>query len=161
MAVFLKIDGVDGESRDAAHKDWIDLVAYSWGLSQPASSVSGTGRSSSERVVFQDFTVVKAVDKSSPKLFLKCSDGTHIGKVTLELALPGKDTASQETYMKYQLENVIVSSIRPAGGGDAVPTETISFNFSKIHVEYTPSDPTGEKGTTVSGSWDVQIHKSY
>jgi type VI secretion system secreted protein Hcp len=35
MAVdmFLKIDGIPGESTDASHRDEIDLLSYTWGES--------------------------------------------------------------------------------------------------------------------------------
>jgi type VI protein secretion system component Hcp len=38
MAVdlFLKIDGIQGESTDASHADEIDIFSYTWGESQPA-----------------------------------------------------------------------------------------------------------------------------
>ena len=37
MAVdmFLKLDGINGESKDEKHAKEIDLLAFSWGASQP------------------------------------------------------------------------------------------------------------------------------
>ncbi|MFC6051689.1 type VI secretion system tube protein Hcp [Acinetobacter portensis] len=29
--IFLKIDGINGESKDSNHKDWIDVQDFSWG----------------------------------------------------------------------------------------------------------------------------------
>src|SRR5512141_296981 len=67
---FLKIDGVPGESSDDKHKDWIEVLSYSWGVSQPSSgSASTAGGATAERANFSDFSVVKALDKASPKLF--------------------------------------------------------------------------------------------
>jgi type VI secretion system secreted protein Hcp len=39
MAVdmFLKLDGIDGESEDDAHKGEIDVLAFSWGMTQSGS----------------------------------------------------------------------------------------------------------------------------
>jgi len=33
---FLKLDGIPGESTDAKHKDEIELVSFSWGVTQHA-----------------------------------------------------------------------------------------------------------------------------
>ena len=32
---FLKIDGIEGESLDAKHKDEIDVLSFHWGITNP------------------------------------------------------------------------------------------------------------------------------
>ncbi len=69
MAVdnFLKIEGIKGESTDDKHKDWIEILSYSWGVSQMASaSASTSGGGTSQRADFQDISIVKTLDSSSP-----------------------------------------------------------------------------------------------
>ena len=64
---FLKIDGIPGESSDDKHKDWIEILSFSHGLSQPASgSRSSGGAASAERCNHSDFSIVKTLDKASP-----------------------------------------------------------------------------------------------
>jgi type VI secretion system secreted protein Hcp len=43
MAVdfFLKLDGIPGESKDKAHKGEIDVLAWSWGMSQSGTMHMG------------------------------------------------------------------------------------------------------------------------
>ena len=45
MAVdmFIKIDKIDGESKDAKHKNEIDVLSWSWGASQSGSFHVGGG----------------------------------------------------------------------------------------------------------------------
>ena len=44
VAMYLKIEGVSGESKDAQHKEWTDIQSFSWGATQPGSmSVGGGG----------------------------------------------------------------------------------------------------------------------
>ena len=45
MAVdmFIKIKGHDGESKDDKHKKQIDVLAWSWGMSQSGSFHTGGG----------------------------------------------------------------------------------------------------------------------
>lgn len=154
---FLKIEGVPGESSDDKHTDWIEVLSFSVGVDQPSSGAasSGGGRSA-ERANFQDFSIVKALDKASPKLALACADGTHIKEVKLELCRASGD---KQKYMEYLLNDVIVSSARPGGsaqGGEALPLEEVSFNYGKIEWTYTETDhKTGKPKGDIKAHWDL------
>jgi type VI secretion system secreted protein Hcp len=155
---FLNVDGIPGESTDDAHADWIEVLSYSSGVSQTASgSASSGGGASSERADFQDFSIVKTLDKASPKLAVACADGTHIAKVVLELCRAGGDKVK---YMEYKLSDCIVSSVRPGGssqGGEALPLEEVSFNYGKIEWTYTQQKRAdGSGGGNVAGGWDLE-----
>ena len=41
---FLKLDGIDGESDDRIHKEWIELSSFSWGESNAVGGGRGGGR---------------------------------------------------------------------------------------------------------------------
>ncbi len=154
---FLKIDGVPGESSDDKHADWIEILSYSSGVSQTASgSASSGGGASSERADFQDFSIVKTLDKASPKLAVQCASGTHIKEIVLELCRAGGDKVK---YMEYKLSNCIVSSVRPggsSGGTETLPLEEVSFNYGKIewaYIQQKRSDGSG--GGQIAGGWDL------
>jgi type VI secretion system secreted protein Hcp len=155
---FLKIDGIPGESTDDKHKDWIEVLSYSWGVSQTASaSASTSGGATHERADFQDFSIAKTLDKASPKLALACADGTHIKLVTLELCRAGGDKVK---YMEYKMSNCIVSSDSVGGGGGGEPTESVSFNYGKIEWTYTQQKRAdGSGGGQVAAGWDLQTNK--
>ncbi len=158
---FLKIDGVDGESSDDKHADWIELLSFSHGVSQSSSGAasSGGGRSA-ERCDHQDFSVVKTLDKASPKLSLFCCNGTHIASVKMELCRAGGD---KQKYMEFAMSDVIVASVRPGGsaeGGEALPLEEVSFNYGKIEWTYTETDhKTGKPKGDVKANWDLTTNK--
>jgi len=152
---YLKIEGIPGESTDKKHAGWVSVLSYSHGLSQPASSASGTGGRTSQRVDIQGFSIVKELDKSTPLLALHCCNGKHIPKVQLELC---EATENGHTYMRYTLEDAIVSGVRPGGsaqGGDSKPLEEVTFNFGKINWEYTPIDSPGKPGGTERTGWNL------
>ncbi len=158
---FLKIEGVPGESTDDKHKDWIELLSYSHGVSQTGSgSVSSAGGRSAERCDHDDFSIVKTMDKASPKLSLFCCNGTHIGSIKMELC---RATGDKQRYMEYDLSDVIVSSVRPGGsaqGGEALPLEEVSFNYGKIAWVYTETDhKTGKPKGDVKAHWDLSTNK--
>jgi type VI secretion system secreted protein Hcp len=155
---FLKIDGIPGESSDEKHKDWIEILSYNHGMSQPASAASGTGGRTAQRVSMSDFSVMKVLDKASPHLAQACCDGRHIKEVKVELCEAAGD---KHTYMVYTMENVIISSLQPGGsqGGDK-PMESLTFNFGKIKWEYTPTGHDGKPGSKVGPlGWNLEENK--
>ena len=153
--MFLKIDGIDGESTDEAHTGWIEILSYSHGVSQPATgSVSSGGARSTQRSDHQDFSIVKTLDKASPKLFLHCCNGKHIPEITLELC---RATGEKTKYMAYKMEDALVSSVRPGGSSEGadLPLEEVTFNYGKITYTYTETDHlTGAAKGDVEGYWD-------
>ena len=108
------------------------------------------------RVDLQDFSIVKTLDKASPKLALYCCNGTHIAEVVLELC---RATEDKERYMQYRLSDVMVTVARPSAGtvaGQARPLEEVSFNYGKVEWIYTETDPvTGKPKGNVEAHWDV------
>jgi type VI secretion system secreted protein Hcp len=155
---FLKIDGIPGESTDDKHKDWIEVMSYSSGVSQMGSGDRSTGGAATGgRCDHQDFSIVKALDKASPTLDSKCCDGSHIKKVAFELCLA---TGNKEKYMEYIMEDVIVSSVSVGGGGGGLPTESVTFNYGKITWNYIQTDhQTGEVKGNVEKYWSLIQNK--
>lgn len=159
MAVdyFLKLDGIDGESTDAAHKDSIEVMSFSFGATQTGSLASGGGGGSG-KVQFQDFHFTENTSKASPKLFLACASGQHIKKAQLFCRKAGGDQKPLE-FMKIELEDVLVSSVQHSGHGGDLPTESISLNFAKIMFTFIPQNADGSAGSPVSAGWDVKANK--
>jgi len=151
---FLKIDGIDGESTDDKHKSWIEVLSYSWGVSQMASaSASSSGGGTTQRADFNDLTITKLLDSASPKLSVACADGTHIKEVKLELCRAGGDKL---LYMEYKMSEVVISSVQQGGGGGSEPVETVSFNYGKIEWTYTKQKRAdGSGGGNVPAGWDL------
>jgi type VI secretion system secreted protein Hcp len=158
---FLKIDGVPGESTDDKHKDWIEVLSFNHGMSQPSSATaSSAGGGTTERVNISDFSITKHLDKASPKLYELCATGKHIANVTLELCRAGGDKVK---YMEVKMEQAIISSVAPggsSGGADNLPAESVSFNFGKIKWTYTQQKRAdGSGGGNVTGGWDLTANK--
>ena len=160
---FLKIDGIPGESTDDKHKDWIEILSHNFGMTQPSSATaSSAGGGTTERVNVHDLSVVKHLDKASPKLYELCCSGKHIKDVSIELCRAGGDKLK---YMEIKMEQVIISSVQPGGTGqspDGFPAESVSFNFGKVKWTYTQQKrPDGTGGGNVTGGWDLTANKVY
>jgi type VI secretion system secreted protein Hcp len=79
---FVSIDGIDGESFDDRHPDWIEIMDYDLAVSQKVlRSASSVGGASTERAGFSVFSFSKQLDKASPQLALACAAGTHIDTI--------------------------------------------------------------------------------
>lgn len=154
---FLKIDGIEGESEDAKHKNEIQILSFSFGESQ-AGTMSFGGGGGAGKVQMQDFHYMMNVNKASAKLFEKCASGEHIAKAVLTARKAGKD---QQDYLKVTLEDVIVSSFQTNGDAHAnsLPVDSISLNFAKIEFEYKPQDAKGNLGAAVKAKVDLKQMK--
>jgi type VI secretion system secreted protein Hcp len=154
--MFLKLEGVDGESKDDSHKKEIDVLAWSWGASQSGTGHTGGG-SGAGKVSVQDVSVTKYVDSASHLLLLDCCNGQHIKKGTLVVRKAG---ATPLEYIKLTMEDIIVSGIHSGGsGGEDRLTETITLNFSKFKYEYTPQKADGSGDGTKETGWDIAANK--
>ena len=158
MAVdsFLKIDGIKGESTDDKHKNWIEISSFSSGISQPTSATaSSAGGATTERCYHQDFSITKEMDIASPDIALFCCNGKHVKEVIVELCRAGE---KKLPYMKYTMNNVVISSYSPAGGG-GLPNESVTYNYGKIKWEYTQQKSAGGGGGgKATGGWDLEIN---
>ncbi len=157
---FVKIQDITGESTDDQHAEWIEILSYSHGVFQPGSgSVSSGGSRSAERCEHQEFSIVKTLDKATPKLNLYCCNGTHIPEVLVDLCRAGGD---KQRYMQYKLSDVIITSVRPGGsskGNETLPLEEVSLNYGKIEWTYTEMDhKAGTPKGDVAAYWDLHTN---
>jgi type VI secretion system secreted protein Hcp len=154
MAVdmFLELDGIKGEAQDKTHVDKIDVLAWSWGLSQAGTTHMGSG-SGAGKVSVQDISFTKFIDKSSPTLLLRCADGKHIKKGKLIVRKAGENPLE---YIVIDFEDLIVTAVSNGGSGSEDRlTENVTLNFGKFHYKYTLQNPNGSKGTETEAKWDI------
>jgi type VI secretion system secreted protein Hcp len=156
--VFLKLNGIDGESADSKHKGEIDIESFSWGASNSGSAAHGGGAGAG-KVSMQDFNFVTRVSRASPKLFLACASGEHIKSGVLTVRGAGE---RQHEFLKVTMSDVLVSSWQQAGSaGDDVPMDQVSLNFGKVEISYSLQSATGGAGETVSAGWDVKTNTKF
>ncbi|HEV3425620.1 MAG TPA: type VI secretion system tube protein Hcp [Paraburkholderia sp.] len=156
MAVdmFMKLGDIKGESLDSKHKEEIDVLAWSWGLSQSGTMHLGSGGGAG-KVNVQDLSFTKYTDKGSPAIIGACTKGTHIDTAILTCRKAGGTDPLE--YYKLTLEGVLISSYSTGGsGGEERFTENVTLNFEKYHVEYQPQNAKGAKeGGVVETKWNI------
>jgi len=150
--MFIKLDGITGESKDGEHEGEIDVLAWSWGMSQSGTAHMGGGGGSG-KVSVQDLSFTKYVDKSSTDLLLFCANGKHLTEGTLTLRKAGETPL---TYLKIKLTDVLISSFATGGAGSQDRlTENVGLNFAKVEVEYTPQKEDGSGDAPTNMGWDI------
>jgi type VI secretion system secreted protein Hcp len=143
MFLDLSASKIDGESKDSKYKDKIDVLAWSWGMSQSGTTHMGSGGGAG-KVSVQDLSLTKYYDKASPNLQKACATGKHLDKAVLICRKAGGE---QIDYIKITMDNCLITAVSTGGsGGEDRFTENITINFAKFKVEYTIQDEKG-KGT--------------
>lgn len=158
FSIFCKVEGIPGESTDARHKDWIEVLSFQHGIHLPVPSVPGGPGVPSGRSQHQEFVIVKHLDKASPKLYESVCTGKHFKTVTIEMLRAG----NQFKFMEIDLDDVIISGVAPAGSAqatDPLPAESVNFFYERIRWIYTPMLPDGSPGPQVTGGWDIAANK--
>ena len=88
--IFIRIDGIEGESTDEQHPGWIEVFNFALGVKQNVSSTPGTaGGAATERSDFRPLNFKRPLDKASPKLAMACAGGTHIDEILVEVCRAG------------------------------------------------------------------------
>lgn len=157
VEIFLKLDGIDGESIKQGAQNYIEIFSFSNGASNPSSVAFGTG-SGAGKVDLSALSLQKQLDKSTPLLFENCCKGTHIKTGSMIVRESTGDTTTQ-TYYQYDMKEVFVDSISwggAAGGGK--PSESVSLSAKQLTITYWPQDATGKLGDKVPFGWDVSTN---
>ena len=158
VEMFLKLTGIEGESSDAKHKGEIDVLAWSWGLSEETQQTGGGGGGAG-KVKVHDLSIQKLVDLASPLLLSSSVEGKHISDGTLTARQESKG-AGQE-FLVFKMTNVLVTSVSMAetSKDEVRPTETVMLNFAKLDFDYRSFKQDGSVNQEKSFRWDFSTNK--
>lgn len=155
---FLKIGDVKGECKDFEHKEWIEVLSWSWGASQLGTAGHGTGLGAS-KVNMQDFNFTMHFCAASPELLLSCCSGHHYPEATLVMRKPTGKEGGQAKFLEIKFKDVLVSSYQTGGAGEGLPVESLSLNFTSVTQEYFTQDQKGATKSAGKSGWDVKTNK--
>ena len=154
--MFLKLEGVEGESKGHDHEGEIDILAWSWGMSQSGTFHTGGGGGAG-KVSVQDLSCTKYVDKASPVLARYCATGKHFPKGVLTVRKAGGDALE---YIIIELEKILVSSVSTGGSqGEELLTENITLNFAKFNYKYVPQADDGSGEAAIPFGFNIETNK--
>lgn len=153
--IFAKIGDIKGESLDAKHKDEIEVLSFSWGVSNTGSSPS-SGGGGAGKATFQDLTIVHNIDKASPGLLQACATGTHLKDATITHRKAGK---GQQEFLIVKMNDVIITGVSHGGMAGQPYSESVSLAFAKVALEYKPQKADGSLDAGVQFKYDLKANK--
>lgn len=146
----IKFDGVEGESTHQDHKNEIEVLSWSWGVSQPAGLAGGG--SGKGKAVPGDFHFTHQYDKASPVLAKKCAQGVHFPTAKLTARKAGE---GQKDFLVMTMKEVFVTSVNPGGGTGGDILEQVSCSYKEIEFAYKAQDAKGGLGGEVKFGWNT------
>jgi type VI secretion system secreted protein Hcp len=153
--IFAKIGDIKGESLDAKHKDEIEILSFSWGVTNSGSTATGSGAETG-KATFQDLIVVHNIDKASPDLLRACATGAHLKDATITHRKAGK---GQQEFLVVKMNDVIITGVTHGGATGQPYSETVSLAFAKVDLEYKPQKPDGSLDAGIHFKYDLKANK--
>jgi len=164
LEMFLKIDGVDGGTRNYQHKGWADMLSWNWNLERTPTDLTAT---SEPGVSMNQITILKSIGKESSALLRLFVDQTPIKLVEISvMPVVGKREA-QLKYLSIVMEDVLITAIRTDGEAEeSFFRERLILEFSKVKYEIYhhsaggPNDGAATKVENFTFDWDSATNTS-
>jgi type VI secretion system secreted protein Hcp len=153
--IFAKLGDIKGESVDAKHKDEIEVLSFSWGLTNSGATTAGGGGGAG-KATFQDLSIIHKIDKASPLLMQACATGAHLKEATITHRKAGKD---QQDYLIIKMNDIIITGVTDGDASGQGGSETISLAFAKIDLEYKPQKADGSLDAGIHFKFDLKTNK--
>jgi type VI secretion system secreted protein Hcp len=132
VEAYMRIDGISGKFRiDTGLTDWTQIS----GMPDPYSvsfSPAKTGSYEEGKAAYQDFSIVKDLDKSSPALDMACTQGKNFPRITIEFY---KAKERNKPFYKIEMTTVFVAGITQEKDDDA-RMERVTFRCQRIVWKY-------------------------
>ncbi len=145
--VFVKIEGITGESQDAMHPGEIQVADWTWKMSQQSSMMSGSGGGAAKATV-EDLVFFHQIDRASPNLMSHCLTGKHVPKVVLTMRKAG---GLPVDFLRITMRDVVVTGVEMSAS-----YEQVRLSFASIRQEYLVQNAQGGSSGVVTGMFDIK-----
>lgn len=152
--IFAKIGDIKGESLDDKHKGEIEVLSWSWGVTNAGAKPTGGGGGAG-KASFHDLSFTHKIDKASPVLMKGCATGQHLKEATITRRKAGK---GQQDFLLIKMNDVLITAVTDLDG-DEGNLETVSLAFAKVDLEYRPQKADGSLAAGVHFKYDIKASK--
>src|SRR5262249_14733397 len=153
--IFAKLGDIKGESTDSKHKDEIEVLSYSWGVTQTGSIGTGGGAGAG-KATFQDLSIGHKFDKAAPKLLQGCATGEHLKEATITFRKAGE---RQQDFLIIKMNDVIITGVVQGAPSSEAGSETVRLEFAKVDWEFKPQKADGSLDAGIHFKFDIKTHK--
>jgi len=168
--IFLKLDGIDGESTTRGHDKEIEVLSYDQSIDSTVTSGGGGGGGGAGKATFSGVRFRKQLDTASMPIALACASGMHIASARFAFRRRGP---ALDFYV-VALEDVVVThagqcattgtqfplafeTLARSSAGTAL-LEEVTLHFARIRWEYRPLGPRGSGLPPIVGGWDLKAN---
>jgi type VI secretion system secreted protein Hcp len=148
-----------GETTDKWFKKYkaFELQEFEFGVKQAETTGSAATGAGAGKVEFEEFKIKKSVDLGTVPLYQACAGGAHFPTVMIAVRKAG---GAGLIYVQFMFRQVFVKSIDHEGGsGDEAPSESITFKFGAMGIQYIQQLASGAEGTKMTGLWSTTTNK--
>ena len=153
--IFAKIGDIKGESLDDKHKGEIEVLSWSWGVSNAGEMRGGSGGGEG-KASFHDLSFTHNIDKASPVLLKACATGVHLKEATITHRKAGK---GQQEFLIVKMSDVIITGVAHGDTSDGGHAENVTLAFAKVDLEYKPQKPDGSLDAGIHFKYDIKGNK--
>lgn len=161
--IYIKIDGIDGESTDSKHAGWVEVQNISTGITLPFSnsSYSSTGGGTNAgRADFDYITFSKFMDKATVKMMEYSGTGKTAPSAEIHFCQAG-DGDEKHTYLTIKLKDVVIANYSVSASKHDVdrPMESVSIAYGNIEYGYKNLEDKGMAGAEVKFEYSLKENK--
>ena len=147
----IKFDGVEGEATHKDHKGEIELLSWSWDVTQTTGAATGGG-SGRGKATPGEFVISHVYDKASPVLAKHCAAGKHFKDAKLTARKAGE---GQKAFLVVTLKEVFITSVSPSASSEGNIEEEVRCSYKDIEFAYKAQDEKGGLGGEVKFGWNT------
>jgi len=155
--IFAKLGDIKGESLDDKHKDEIELLSWSWGVTNAKAPLTGSGGGKGKATI-HDLSFTHKIDKASPLLLKGCATGQHLKEATITRRKAGK---GQQEYLVIKMNDVVITSVAEEDDGGSGQVEAVTLAFAKVDLEYRPQKQDGSLDASIHFKYDIKANKEF
>ena len=156
--VLLKVNGINGESVISGHEGEIDILSWTWQISNPNDALSTYGGGAYPPVI-NPLILTKYTDKASPQFAIILLNNSSIDEAVLTVRKAGKEALD---YLKIKMWEVrVIDLTSGVSGGEDRVAETVALDFSRVCYEYTPQKDDGTADASIEKCWDISANVPY
>jgi type VI secretion system secreted protein Hcp len=170
--IFLKLDGIEGESTTKGHDKEIQVLSYDQSIDTALYREGSGGGAGAGKSTFSGVRIRKLLDSASIPIALACASGLHIASAKIAFRRPSPPV----DFYVVTLEDVLVTHVGQCAStevqaplkfetlgksptGPAALLEEVTLHFSTIRWEYRRIGPKGTALPPITGGWDVNANR--
>ncbi|OQW96023.1 MAG: hypothetical protein BWK79_00325 [Beggiatoa sp. IS2] len=155
---------LEGNSTAKGHEKKMEVASWSHGFHQPTTAATkSVDQQATSRANHSDLSFTKFLDNSSDDILKACWTGAQMKTAIFQMfrSSGSADVGSASTkYLEITLEDVIIANYSISGGGDELPIENVTLNYTKCTYKFAPVIfETGKAGDGVPISHDLSTNE--